>query len=222
MRILLAEDDGYLADAIVLALSREGYAVDRVASGNEADAAVRTTDYDLVMLDIGLPVMDGLELLKRIRDRGQSMPVLMLTVRDSLQDRILGLDSGANDYMTKPFQLPELEARIRAMLRKSSWGNRTLLKFGDVEFDTVGRQLLVGGERVELSARELAALEILIQRVGKVVTKNQLAEHLSNWEDEVSSNAVEIIIHRLRKKLENSELSLKTLRGLGYLIDSSK
>lgn len=222
MRILLAEDDNYLSEAIALALRDAGYSVDRVAAGEETDHAVKSCSYDLLILDLGLPGLDGLEVLKRMRGRGQAAPVLILTARDSLQDRVRGLDLGANDYLTKPFDLPELEARIRALIRKDLWSNRTIVKHGSLEFDTVDRHLTINGELVELSARELATLEILLQRVGMIVTKAQLAEHLSNWEMEITHNAIEIIIHRLRKKLENSDLSLRTIRGLGYLVEKAK
>ena len=219
MRILLAEDDMYLSDAIALALQEGGYVLDRVNRGDDADSALRIGTYDLVILDLGLPGLDGLEVLKLLRGRGQVLPVLILTARDSLPDRVAGLDSGANDYLTKPFDLPELEARIRALIRKDRWGNRNIIKHGSLEFDTVARLLTDNNELVELSARETAALEILLQRSGMIVTKEQLSEHLSTWEIEVTHNAIEIIIHRLRKKLENSDLSLRTIRGLGYLVE---
>ncbi len=222
MRILLAEDDNYLSDAISHALRGGGYSVDKVLGGEEADQAVRTCNYDLLILDLGLPGLDGLEVLKRMRGRGQTLPVLILTARDTLQDRVKGLDLGANDYLTKPFDLPELEARIRALIRKDLWSNRTIVKHGSLEFDTVDRHLTINGDLVELSARELATLEILLQRSGMIVTKAQLAEHLSNWETEISHNAIEIIIHRLRKKIEHSDLSLRTIRGLGYLVEKAK
>jgi two-component system OmpR family response regulator len=219
MRILLAEDDDYLADAISMALRDGGYSVDKVATGTDADQAVNSSSYDLLILDLGLPALDGLEVLKRLRGKGQTLPVLILTARDSLQDRVNGLDLGANDYLTKPFDLPELEARIRALLRKDRWGNRTSISHGDLQFDTVCRQVTLNDELVELSARELAVLEILLQRIGRVVTKRQLAEHLSSWEMEVTYNAIEIVIHRLRKKLEPSGIKLRTMRGLGYIVE---
>ncbi len=222
MRILLAEDDDYLADAISMALRDGGYSVDKVASGTDADQAVNSSNYDLLILDLGLPALDGLEVLKRLRGKGQPLPVLILTARDSLQDRVNGLDLGANDYLTKPFDLPELEARIRALLRKDRWGNRTTISHGDLQFDTVSRQVTLKEELVELSARELAVLEILLQRVGRVVTKRQLAEHLSSWEMEVTYNAIEIVIHRLRKKLEPSGINLRTMRGLGYIVEKAE
>lgn len=222
MRILLAEDDDYLAEAISLALRDGGFSVDKVSSGTDADLAVNASTYDLLILDLGLPKMDGLAVLKLLRSRGQPIPVLILTARDSLQDRVTGLDLGANDYLTKPFDLPELEARIRALIRRDFWGNRTVITHGNLQFDTTERQVTVDGQTVDLSARELAMLEILLQRAGRVVTKRQLAEHLSSWEMEVTNNAIEIIIHRLRKKLEPVGLSLRTMRGLGYLVEKAK
>ena len=222
MRILLAEDDTYLCDALARALADSGYSIDKVPGGLEAEQALLSCQYDLLILDLGLPGIDGLDLLRRMRTRGQATPVLILTARDSLQDRVRGLDLGANDYLTKPFDLPELEARVRALIRKDLWNNRTIVKHGSLEFDTVDRRLTINGELVELSARELAAVEVLLQRVGTVVTKAQLAAHLSNWEDEITHNAIEIIIHRLRKKLEGTDLNLRTIRGLGYLVEKAK
>lgn len=222
LRILLAEDDTYLCEALARALSDGGYSVDKVPGGVEAEQALISCQYDLLILDLGLPGIDGLELLRRMRSRGQTTPVLILTARDSLQDRVTGLDLGANDYLTKPFDLPELEARVRALIRKDLWSNRTTVKHGALEFDTVDRRLTINGELVDLSARELATVEILLQRVGVVVTKAQLAAHLSNWEDEITHNAIEIIIHRLRKKLDGTDLNLRTIRGLGYLVEKAK
>lgn len=222
MRILLAEDDNYLCDAINRALVSGGYLVDTVSSGNEANQAAKLCSYDLIILDLGLPGMDGLDVLKTLRNRGQAVPVLILTARDSIEDRVKGLDLGANDYLTKPFDLTELEARVRALLRKERWGNRTLVKHGSLEFDTVNRSLTIKGELVELSARELALLELLLQRAGMVVTKAQLSEQMSSWKIDTTDNAIEIVVHRLRKKLENTDLSLRTLRGLGYLVEKAK
>ena len=222
MRILLVEDDQMLSNGVSLALTQNGYVVDHVRTGADADTALSKTEYDLLVLDLGLPEMDGLEVLTRLRQRGSSTPVLILTARDSLEDRITGLDLGANDYMTKPFHLEELEARIRALLRKETWGNLTEIKYGNVCFDTVGRRLSVKAVPVELSAREIAVLEVLLQRAGKVVNKNQLREHLSSWEAEISFNAIEIIVHRLRKKMEGSGCTIRTIRGLGYILEPPK
>jgi two-component system OmpR family response regulator len=219
MRILLAEDDQFLANGLSMALSNTGYAVDRVVSGTEADLALGVTKYDLLILDLGLPQLDGLEVLKRLRVKGLSLPVLILTARDGLEDRVLGLDLGANDYLTKPFQLPELEARIRALLRGGHWANKTEIVCGPIRFDTVGRSCVVDGQPLELSARELAVLEILLQNVGRVISKAQITERLSSLEAEVTFNAIEIVMHRLRKKLDHSGFTIRTLRGLGYLIE---
>ncbi len=219
MRILLVEDDQMLSNGVSMALSQSGYLVDHVKTGNDADSALTETPYDAVILDLGLPEMDGLEVLTRLRSRGQSTPVVILTARDAVQDRVNGLDRGANDYMTKPFHLDELEARIRAVLRKDNWSNQTEVKYGDFVYDTVGRRLYVKGEPVDLSAREVAVLELLLQRVGKVVNKAQITEHLSSWEASISFNAIEIIVHRLRKKLEGSGCNLRTIRGLGYILE---
>jgi two-component system, OmpR family, response regulator len=221
MRILLAEDDRFLADGIAMALRDSGYSVDAVTGGTEADLAVGITDYDLLILDLGLPRMDGIEVLKRIRGRGLSLPVLIITARDTVHDRVLGLDLGANDYLTKPFHLPELEARIRALVRKEQWRNQTEITYGELIFDTVGRTAHVRGQQLELSAREIAVLELMLQRTGRVVSKANIIEHMSSWETDLTHNALDIIMHRLRKKLEDSEagIEIKTLRGLGYLIE---
>lgn len=221
MRILLAEDDQFLANGLCLALGNSGYSVDRVLSGAEADLALNVTAYDLLILDLGLPHMDGLDVLKRLRSKGMRLPVLILTARDGLDDRVKGLDLGANDYLTKPFHLPELEARIRALLRKDMWGNKTEIVCGPITFDTVARTCLVNGASIELSARELAVLEILLQNVGRVVNKTQITERLSSWDTEVTFNAIEIVMHRLRKKLDQTGFTIRTLRGLGYLIEKS-
>jgi len=221
MRILLAEDDRFLADGLSLVLKDGGYAVDVVASGLDADIALNQVPYDLLILDLGLPKIDGMELLKRIRNRGQLLPVLILTARDRLEDRVTGLDLGANDYMTKPFQLPELEARIRALLRKEQWANRTEVTFGPLSFNTVTRTPAVDGAPLELSARELAILEIMIQRIGRIVSKDQITDMLSSWDTEITFNAIGIAIHRLRKKLESHGVTIKAIRGLGYRLEES-
>jgi len=219
MRILLAEDDRFLADGLSLVLKDGGYAVDVACTGVDAENALFETQYDLLILDIGLPKMDGIELLKRLRQRWQKLPVLILTARDRLEDRVSGLDLGANDYMTKPFQLPELEARIRALLRKEQWDNRTDVTFGPLVFNTVTRTPTIGGVSIDLSARELAILEIMIQRLGRIVNKDQITEVLSDWDTEVTFNAIGIAIHRLRKKLEPHGITIRAIRGLGYRIE---
>lgn len=221
MRILLAEDDRFLAEGLSMVLKDSGYIVDVTNNGIEADAALCDDIYDLLILDLGLPKLDGIEVLKRIRNRQQHLPVLVLTARDSLEDRVSGLDLGANDYMTKPFQLPELEARIRALLRKDHWANRTEVAYAKIQFNTSTRVVTADGEPVELSARELALFEILLQRIGRTVSKEQIISLLSNWDEELTYNAIGISVHRLRKKLEQYGVTIKAVRGLGYRIEDS-
>ncbi len=158
--------------------------------------------------------------MRRLRARNQMLPVLILTARDRLEDRVTGLDFGADDYMTKPFDLPELEARVRALLRRGRTNQNVEVVYGPLRFDTVGRRVTVGDQQVELSARELAVLEVLLQRGGSIVSKEQLIEHMYGWDEEVSHNAMEVNVHRLRKKLEPAGVNIRTIRGLGYLLES--
>lgn len=222
MRILLAEDDQFLADGLRLVLKDSGYSVDLAHNGLEADSALLEVPYDLLILDIGLPSIDGFEILRRIRGRGQSLPVLVLTARDRIEDRVSGLDLGANDYLTKPFQIPELEARIRALLRKDHWENRLEVTFAGLQFNTSTRIASVGGKQLDLSAREVALLEIFLQRIGRLLSKDQIADLLSNWEEELSGNAVGISVHRLRKKLEEHGITIRSLRRLGYRLETTE
>ena len=220
MRILIAEDDQVLADGLMRTLRGTGAAVDHVASGTEADAALMTsTEFDLLILDLGLPRMHGLEVLKRLRARGNSLPVLILTAADSVEDRIKGLDLGADDYMPKPFALPELEARVRALVRRGAGNAASLIKHGPLTYDQQGRVATMEGVMVELSARELGLLEVLLQRTGRLVSKDQLVERLCEWGEEVSNNAIEVYIHRLRKKIEKGPVRIATVRGLGYCLE---
>lgn len=219
VRILLVEDDSLLADAITRALGQAAHAVDVVGSGTAADAALASDGFDLVILDLGLPGMDGFDVLRRLRSRRSRMPVLILTARDSVADRVTGLDLGADDYLTKPFHLAELEARVRALLRRGRQSADADLSHGRLRFDVAGRRLFCDGEAVELSSRELAVLELLLMREGRVVTKQQIADHLYGWGEEVSSNAIEVFVHRLRRKLEPMGVNIRTLRGMGYLMD---
>ncbi len=218
MKILLIEDDDLVADSLARALRGSGYVVDCVGNGTHAETAVKTEPYDAVILDLGLPEMDGLEFLKRIRAKKIGVPVLILTARDSYEERIEGLDCGANDYVTKPFHLGELEARVRALLRLSV-SNATSVSVGELTFDTVRRVLRKGDELIELSPREYAVLEILIHNIGSLVTKQKMASLLSDWDASVTFNAIDIIVHRLRKKLEPYGLKLQTIRGLGFLVE---
>jgi two-component system OmpR family response regulator/two-component system response regulator TctD len=215
MRILIAEDDPVIADGLLHALRKSGCAVDHVASGTDADAVLTREQFDLVVLDLGLPKMSGLDVLRRLRARKNSIPVLILTAQDGIEDRVAGLDAGADDYLTKPFAVPELEARIRALVRRGT-GNPTGISVGPLSFSQVERVARLNGELLDLSAREIALLEVLMLRVGRVVSKDQLVEQLCGWDEEVSSNAIEVYVHRLRKKLEPSGVRITTLRGLGY------
>ena len=219
MRILIAEDDAILADGLQRALRQSGYAVDWVGDGVEADAAVDANEFDLLILDLGLPRRSGLEVLKRLRAKDSHLPVLILTALDGVNDRVRGLDLGADDYLAKPFELAELEARVRALTRRGMSGGTTLVKHGALSFDQVGRMARLNGEPLELSARELSLLEIFLQRTGRLVSKDQLVDHLCEWGEEVSANAIEVYVHRLRKKLENGGVRIVTVRGLGYSLE---
>ena len=223
MRILIAEDDPVLADGLCRSLRRAGYAVDHVKTGSEADSAASTQPYDLLILDIGLPKMSGHDVLKRLRARtagvNAKMPVLILTAMDGVEDRVRGLDQGADDYMTKPFELAELEARVRALIRRGMGGASSTIKHGPLVYDQAGRVATIDGQMVELSARELGLLEVLLQRAGRLVSKDQLVERLCEWGEEVSNNAIEVYIHRLRKKIEKGPVRIATVRGLGYCLE---
>ena len=219
MRILIVEDDAMLADAMARALRQSAHMVQRAANGQDADRALVGNEYDLVLLDVGLPHLDGFEVLKRLRGRRNKVPVMMLTVRDTVDDRVAGLDLGADDYLTKPFERSELEARVRALIRRSHASASADLVHGPLRLDTVGRRLYRNGQAVEVSARELAVVELLLLREGRVVTKQQIVDHLYGWDDTSSSNAVEVFVYRLRKKLEESGVEIRTVRGMGYLIE---
>lgn len=218
MRILIAEDDAIIADGLCRSLRASGYAVDRAANGLDADTALVANNYDLLILDLGLPKLPGLEVLKRLRARGATVPVLILTAMDGTEDRVRGLDLGADDYMVKPFELPELEARVRALVRRSS-GHSPMMYHGPLRYDQVGRVALMNGVPLDLSARELGLLEVLISRAGRLVSKDQLVDQLCGWGEEVSHNAIEVYVHRLRKKLEPGGVRIATVRGLGYCLE---
>jgi two-component system OmpR family response regulator len=190
-----------------------------VATGTEADAAVASHEFDLLILDLGLPKMGGLEVLRRLRARGSALPVLILTAADSVEQRVTGLDVGADDYMAKPFSLQELEARVRALTRRGLGTASSIIRHGPLTFDATGRVAYLDDQMVELSARELSLLEVLLQRAGRLVSKDQLVERLCEWGEEVSTNAIEVYIHRLRKKIERGPVRIATVRGLGYCLE---
>jgi two-component system OmpR family response regulator len=219
MRILIAEDDQVLADGLLRSLRSAGYAVDHVASGNEADAALSSHEFDLVILDLGLPRLSGLEVLRKLRARGSTTAVLILTAAASVEQRVKGLDLGADDNMAKPFALAELEARVRALTRRGLGTASNIIRHGPLSFDTTGRVAYINDQVIDLSARELSLLEVLLQRAGRLVSKDQLVERLCEWGEEVSNNAIEVYIHRLRKKIEQGPIRIATVRGLGYCLE---
>jgi two-component system OmpR family response regulator len=218
MRILIAEDDSILADGLTRSLRQSGYAVDHVDNGADADNALSLQAFDLLILDLGLPRLKGLEVLRRLRVRNSALPVLILTAADGVDERVKGLDLGADDYMAKPFALSELEARVRALTRRGAGGGSTVIRHGALAFDQVARVAYLNDRVIELSARELGLLEVLLLRPGRLVSKEQLVDHLCEWGEEVSTNAIEVYVHRLRKKLE-PDVKVTTVRGLGYCME---
>ncbi len=225
MRLLLVEDDVMVASGIKLGLSGAGYAVDWVGSAERALEVTRAEAFDLAVIDIGLPGMDGLELTQVLRKEGHAMPVLILTARDALQDRVQGLDMGGDDYMVKPFELPELLARLRALLRRSQAATSATLSFGPLELDTALRQACIrsagGGiaQPIELGPREWTVMEYLMLQAPKPANKDKLLQALTGWDKEITPNAVEVYISRLRGKLEPHGLALRSIRGFGYRLE---
>ena len=216
MRLLLVEDDTMIGESVLDLLRAEHYAVDWVKDGEMADTALRTQTYDLVLLDLGLPRRDGLTVLRSMRSRKERIPVLIATARDSIQQRIEGLDAGADDYVLKPYDLDELLARIRALLRRAAGRAEPVYEHKGITINPATREVTVGGQPVVLSAREWAVLEPLLARPGLVLSRAQLEEKLYGWKDEISSNAVEVYIHGLRKKL-GADL-IQNVRGVGYMV----
>jgi len=216
MRILIVEDDALLGDALQAGLKQAGYAVDWLRDGIAADQALTTEPYAAVVLDWGLPRLSGIEVLQRLRGRKADIPVILLTAHDTVHDRIQGLDSGADDYLIKPFDMGELAARLRALVRRSGGSAMPSLKVAEVELDPAGHRVLFQSNPVELSAREFEVLHALMLNQGKVLSRVQLEEKLYAWGDEVESNTVEVHIHHLRRKL--SATLIETIRGVGYLI----
>jgi DNA-binding response OmpR family regulator len=218
MLILLVEDDHSIAHALELALHKQGYSVNTVGSGKAAVLAIETDPPDMAILDLGLPDMDGLEVLQRVRGRNVELPILLLTARSGLDDKITGLDSGADDYLAKPFEMSELFARLRVMERRLTTARTSEITIGDVTLDTKHNTVVVGGAEVELPRREFMLLKSLMESAGRVQTRTALESRLYSWGEEVASNALEVHVHHLRKKLGAD--FIKTVRGVGYKVDS--
>ncbi len=216
MRILLVEDDPLLGEGLFSGLERENYSVDWVKNGEVALTAIEGTPYDAVILDLGLPKMSGIEVLKQARGQGHDLPVLILTAQDAVSNRISGLDAGADDYLTKPFEFDELCARLRALTRRSRGLAEQKICYKNIEIDSAAHTVLYNNEKIDISRREFALLEELLSSAGRVLSRSHLEEKLYSWGDEVDSNAIEVHIHHLRKRF-GSDL-IKTVRGVGYIV----
>jgi len=217
MRILIVEDDSLLGDGIRVGLTQSSYTVDWVEDGEAAETALLTNEYELIVLDLGLPKISGLDVLKNIRASGNDIPVIILTAQDGVEDRIKGLDSGADDYLTKPFDLEELTARLRALLRRRGGRSTPIIEHSNITLDPASHTVKKEGECVDISPREFTILQLLLENQNKVMSRNRLEEGLYAWNDEVESNTVEVHIHHIRKKL-GAKL-IRTIRGVGYIID---
>lgn len=221
MRLLLVEDDVMVASGIKLGLTNAGYTVDWVGSAERAVQALERDSFDLAIVDIGLPGQSGLELTQHMRAQGLSLPVLILTARDALHDRVQGLDLGADDYMLKPFELPELLARLRALLRRSQAATSAVLSLGPLEMDTAQRRVSLAGQPMEIGPREWTVLEYLLLQAPKPAAKDKLLAALTGWDKEITPNAIEVYISRLRAKLDPAGISLRSIRGFGYRLEQS-
>lgn len=221
MRMLIVEDDGVLAAGVQEALEREGWAADHLPAAEPAEAALSLTAYDLAIVDIGLPAMSGLELVRRVRQRGNGVPILFLTARDALEDRVTGLDVGGDDYLVKPFLLPELLARVRALIRRSRAAASSILSVGALALDNARRSATLEGRPLELTGREWDVLEQLMLAAPKVVGKQGLVDSLGQWDKELTPNAVEIYVSRLRAKLSGRGVNIRTVRGIGYRLEEA-
>ena len=219
MRVLLVEDDTLLGEGLSTGLKQDGYAVDWMQDGEMAEIALNVEHFDILILDLGLPKQSGLQLLQKLRAKGNAIPVLILTARDSLDDRIKGLDVGADNYMVKPFDLEELNARMRALLRRSAGRAVPKLMHGDITLDPAAHEVHYKGSAVDLPPKEFAVLQTLLENVGRVISKTKLQETLYSWEQDVASNALEVHIHHLRKKLDSD--CIRTIRGVGYIMEHS-
>lgn len=219
MRVLIVEDDKALADGLMRTLKQSGYAVDHAGSGELALRACAEEHYDLIVLDVSLPGIDGFEVLRRLRRDNHAGSILLLTAHDAEPDRVRGLDLGADDYVTKPFSLPELEARVRALIRRSQVVKSPKLHFGRLTVDTAARRASVGSDALELTPREWTVLEYLLMRVGQVVSKEHLLQATCSWDDSLTHNAIEVYVSRLRSKLQHAGIRIRTVRGFGYMVD---
>ena len=219
MRILIVEDDAALAEGLSRLLTSEGYAVDVVDNGGRALAAASAEKFDLAILDVGLPGLDGFEVLRRLRASGRKLPVLVLTARDAVGDRVHGLDLGADDYMAKPFATDELAARVRALIRRSQAKTEPRIVHGPLVMDLAGKRAFLAEQPLELAGREWAVLEVLLSRVEKVVSKESIIQAVASWGEELTPNAIEVYVSRLRAKLEPSGVKIRTVRGFGYMLE---
>lgn len=220
MRVLVVEDDKLLGEGIVEGLKNDGYAVDWVEDGQTADQVLKSEHFDIVVLDLGIPKLHGFKVVENLRRRGSLIPVLILTARDAVGDRITGLDLGADDYMTKPFDLSELSARLRALQRRSVERATPTIKYKTISINTIAHEVTFNNDPINLPRREFALLQKLIENQGKALTRDQLTQSLYNWDEDVDSNALEVHIHNLRKKF-GTEL-IRTIRGIGYMVDKEK
>ncbi|MBV1789488.1 response regulator transcription factor [Marinobacterium sp. D7] len=219
MRILIVEDDETLGDALSRRAARQGHGTDLVVTGSQADEILKRQDYDLIILDLNLPGLDGKRVLENLRKRKKDTPVLILTAREQVEDRITLLDCGADDYLTKPFDFGELEARCRALLRRKSGHSRDQVTYGNLVLDRNACTVSIDNELVDLKQREFRLLEIFLTHTGRVLSKDELLNHIYSFDESPSPNAIELYVARLRKKLSSSSVDIKTLRGLGYLLN---
>ncbi|MFI4970040.1 MAG: response regulator [Lysobacterales bacterium] len=221
MRVLVIEDDAAIADAMCAALTNAGHAVDHLANGRQADLALREHPYDLIVLDLGLPDIDGVELLRRLRSRSDAVPVLVATAREDLEERVHALDLGADDYLVKPFALREFEARVRALLRRRTTQGVPELQLGRLRIDLPRRRAHLDDTPLELTPREFGLLEALAARLDRVISREQLIEALCSWDTTLTDNGLDIAVYRLRRKLDSSGVRIRTVRGLGYLLEAA-
>lgn len=219
MRILVVEDDEGLGNAIRQSLLNSGYAADRVGTVSEALSALSAEHFDALVLDLGLPDQDGYEVVRHVYRQGKSLPVLILTARDALEDRVQGLDFGADDYVVKPVAMAELQARLRALIRRASGSGNPRFSLGELELDTVGKRAYRKGVALDLSKREWDVLEYLALRAQRIVSKDQLIQAIASWDQDLTANAIEAYVHRLRNKIEGAGIGIRTVRGLGYMLE---